>query len=196
MHQADAPIVPFLFEGEHTIREIERAGQPWFVVADVCAAIGITNPTMAVATLDDDEKSTLSLTEGGPERLIINESGLYTLILRSRSATKPGTVAHRFRKWVTSEVLPTIRRSGTYEAPIAPTYDEDIQMMDSLKLRKVNTTLRIFGERAAQQMWRKVDLEWVPAMASVFSQADMFDSAYPPGSVTITVAPQDERRAA
>ena len=90
-----AQITPFLFEGEHTIRSIDRAGNPWFVVADVCNTLSITNPTMAVAALDEDEKSTLSLTEGGPDRLIVSESGLYTLILRSRNATKPGTVAHR-----------------------------------------------------------------------------------------------------
>lgn len=71
---------------------------------------------------------------------------------------------------------------------------ENIQMMDSLKLRKVNLCHRLFGERAGQQMWRKVDLEWVPAMASVFSQPDMFDAPHPPGSVTITVTPQDMQR--
>lgn len=52
---------------------------------------------------------------------IINESGLYTLILRCRDAVKPGTVPHRFRKWVTNEVLPTIRKTGRYEHPVATT---------------------------------------------------------------------------
>lgn len=69
-----------------------------------------------------------------------------------------------------------------------PLLNEQIQMQDSLKLRKVNLCHRLFGERAGQQMWRKVDLEWVPAMASVFAQGDIFDGP-PPGSVTITVAP-------
>jgi len=185
-------ITPFLFEGEHTIRGIDINGLPWFVVADVCTVLGIKNPSDAIKSLDHDEVSsiTLGLSEGGPDRLIVSESGLYTLILRSRDAIKPGTIAHRFRKWVTAEVIPTIRRTGQYTAPeVAPGMTDDIQMQDSLKLRKVNTVLRLFGERSGQQMWRKLDLEWVPAMASVFSQHDMFDNPVPPGSVTITVTP-------
>lgn len=93
------------------------------------------------------------------------------------------------------EVFTSYRR----EHALGPMFDtsasatESLQMMDSLKLRKVNLCHRLFGERAGQQMWRKVDLEWVPAMASVFSQADMFDSATPPGSITITVAPPELR---
>lgn len=193
----DQRITPFLFEGEYTIREVSLNGDPWFFVTDICAALSLGNVTMAIANLDDDEKSTFSLTEGGPERLIVNESGLYTIILRSRNAVKQGTVAHRFRKWVTSEVLPSIRQTGGYSAAKeeAPMRDEQIQMQDGLKLRKVGLAHRLFGERAGQQMWRKVDLEWVPAMASVFSQGDMFDGPMPTGSVTITVAPSDHRTA-
>lgn len=188
-------ITPFLFEGEHTIREIDRGGDPWFVAADACAILGIKNVTQAVAPLDADERSMFNIGRPG-EAIIVSESGLYTIILRSRDATKAGTVAHRFRKWVTSEVIPTIRKAGQYTLP-QPDNDltEQIQMQDSLKLRKVNLCHRLFGERAGQQMWRKVDLEWVPAMASVFSQGDMFDNAIPPGSVTITVTPQDRKAA-
>lgn len=114
-------ITPFVFEGTHVVRTVSQKGEPWFVVIDVCRCVGIQNPTMAVANLDEDEVSALSLTEGSSngvqqarEFIVVSEGGLYTLILRSRKATTPGTVQHRFRKWVTSEVLPSIRKTGGY----------------------------------------------------------------------------------
>ena len=90
-------------------------GEPWWIAADVCAVLDLGNPTMALQRLDGDEKSTLNSTEGGPNRNIINESGLYSLILGSR---KPEAKA--FRKWVTSEVLPQIRKTGKYAVAQAP----------------------------------------------------------------------------
>lgn len=181
-------IVPFLFEGEQMVRVIERDGAPWFVAADVCRVLGLVNPSKAVAPLDEDERSTLTFSEGGPDRIIISESGLYTLILRSHDAVKPGTVAHRFRKWVTAEVLPALRRTGRYEAPAD---EAEEQTPDGLKLRKVNTAVRCFGERAGAQLWVKLGLDWVPAMAHVLRQTDLLDAEQPPapGSVTITVTP-------
>lgn len=193
----ERPITPFLFEGEHTVRKVERDGEPWFVAADPCAIIGIRDVSQAVEKLDDDEKGAyLIRTLGGQqEMLIVSESGLYALILRSRDAMKPGTVAHRFRKWITSEVLPAIRRTGHYEAASSTLLDDDPQTADGLKLRKVNTATRCFGERAGAQLWAKLGLDWVPAMAGALSQVDMLDSAYPPNSVTITLSP-NERKAA
>lgn len=98
------------------MRTLTRNGEPWFVAADVCDALGIANSRDAVLKLDDDEKDVgLTDTLGGPQEVaIINESGLYTIILRSREAVTPGTVQHRFRKWITAEVLPAIRRTGGY----------------------------------------------------------------------------------
>lgn len=98
------------------VRAINKDGNIWFVAADVCAVLGLTNITMALKSLDDDEAA-LNNTEVSSENgviqkrevNIINESGLYALILRSR---KPE--AKRFRKWVTSEVLPSIRKTGRY----------------------------------------------------------------------------------
>lgn len=111
--------MPFAFDGKETVRVIVRGGSPWFLAADVCRALGIKNPTDATEKLDEDEKaaapsSTLGSSEGGPARLVVSESGLYTLILRCRDATTAGSVPHRFRKWVTAEVLPAIRRDGGY----------------------------------------------------------------------------------
>jgi prophage antirepressor-like protein len=109
---APAPVI-FNFQSNE-VRTVTRDGEPWFVAADVCAVLDLKNVTMALRHLDDDE-NTLSIIEGihsaagNPEVNIISESGLYALILRSR---KPE--AKKFRKWVTSEVLPSIRKTGGY----------------------------------------------------------------------------------
>ncbi len=106
----------FNFESDSAIRAIMIDGNPWFFASDVCRAIGIANHRDAVRKLDDDEKGVGSTdTLGGEqESVIISESGLYTLILRCRDAVTPGTIPYRFRKWVTSEVLPQIRKTGRY----------------------------------------------------------------------------------
>jgi anti-repressor protein len=99
---------------------IDRNGEPWFVAKDACMALGMDAAKAGtghfLGGLDEDEKSTLGNSEGATasERraTIINESGLYSLILKSR---KPEAKA--FKKWVTSEVLPTIRKTGGYMAP-------------------------------------------------------------------------------
>lgn len=94
---------------------IDPSDNCWWVAADICAILGHTNPTMAVAGLDEDEKSSLRITEGtspkggNPNVNVINESGLYTLIFRSNKAE-----AKAFRKWVTSTVLPAIRKTGAF----------------------------------------------------------------------------------
>lgn len=98
--------------GAHSVRVVVRDGEPWFVASDVCGALEYKNTSKAVADhLDDDEKGlTVSYTPGGEQKLtVINESGLYALVLRSR---KPE--ARKFAKWVTSEVLPAIRKTGVY----------------------------------------------------------------------------------
>lgn len=108
-------VIAFDFEGVE-VRTIYKGDEPWFVAMDVCMALGLSNPRKAIEILDDDEKGvTLSDTLGGKQEMnVINESGLYILILRSRDAVKPGTLQHRFRKWVTNEVLPAIRKVGQY----------------------------------------------------------------------------------
>lgn len=107
----------FSFESQADIRAIIIDGAPWFIALDVCHALGIANNRDALLKLDDDEKNTVALTDGkrgNPNTLIISESGLYTLILRCRDAVTPGTIPYRFRKWVTGEVLPQIRKTGRY----------------------------------------------------------------------------------
>lgn len=108
-------IIPFGYD-DQLVRTVVIDGMPWFVAKDVCAALELTNPTEALKALDDDERGSLRISEGtslkggNPNMNIINESGLYTLIMRSN---KPE--AKRFRKWVTSEVLPSINRTGMYD---------------------------------------------------------------------------------
>lgn len=106
-------VTPFQFH-DSTIAVLNRNGEPWFVAADVCRVLELTNSRMACEGLDDDEKGVSTTdTLGGPQKMtIISESGLYSLIFKSR---KPE--AKTFRKWVTSEVLPTIRKTGGYGLP-------------------------------------------------------------------------------
>ena len=96
------------------VRTIQNDGEPWFVLKDVCNVLHIGNSRDVVARLDQDEKGVGQIdTLGGKQEMtIINESGLYNVILRSdKPEAKP------FRKWVTSVVLPTIRRHGMYATP-------------------------------------------------------------------------------
>ena len=96
------------------VRTVEMNGEPWFVLKDVCEVLGVVNDRNVAARLDADEKGVYQMdTLGGrQETTVINESGLYNVILRSdKPEAKP------FRKWVTSEVLPSIRKHGAYMTP-------------------------------------------------------------------------------
>lgn len=120
-------VIPFDFEGGK-VRVMMRGDEPWFVLADVCRVLEIGNPRQAAARLDDDEKTTVTNDDGQPGQgaqqfTIINESGLYSLILTSRKEA-----AKRFKKWVTAEVLPTIRRTGRYEMPVTATASASVSV--------------------------------------------------------------------
>jgi len=115
-----AGIIPFDFE-TNAVRIVMQDGIPWFVAADVCRVLDHSNPTVALSRLDGDEKSIINPKKslgsnggrGGAQTMnIVSESGLYALIM---SSNKPA--AKRFRKWVTSEVLPAINRDGRYITP-------------------------------------------------------------------------------
>lgn len=102
------------------IRTITKDDEPLFCLADVCKALEMSNPTMVAQRLDDDERTKLDLGRQG-ETNFITESGLYAVILRS---DKPN--ARKFRKWVTSEVLPSIRKNGGYIAGQETLSDEEL----------------------------------------------------------------------
>jgi len=143
---ASAPL-SFSFDQSFDVRVVMIDGDPWFVAADVCAALNLSNPSMAVSGLDDDEKRVSSDPQlnlgsagsGAQSLILVNESGLYTMILRCRNATKPGTVPHRFRKWVTFEVLPSIRKTGSYQIPNPeiPQAMETVNSADMAKLSQI-----------------------------------------------------------
>ncbi len=90
------------------VRALDQNGEVWFVAADVCKALEISNPTDTIRRLDDDERARFNLGRQG-ETNIVNEPGLYSLILGSR---KPE--AKSFKRWITHEVIPSIRQNGSY----------------------------------------------------------------------------------
>lgn len=134
-----ADIVPFQFE-EHSIRVRDRDGQPWFVLTDVCRVLELANASDAAGRLDEDERGIVYAdTLGGSQRMIaINESGLWKLVLRSKKQS-----ARRFTKWLTSEVLPAIRRTGQYGAPAAPVDLNDPATLRRLLLDHTGHTLAL-----------------------------------------------------
>ena len=98
-----------------TVRTIERNGEPWFVGKDVAAALGYKDPTKAARERVDEEDrgvAKIDTPSGEQEMTVINESGLYSLVLSSKLPS-----AKKFKRWVTSEVLPSIRKTGAYAVP-------------------------------------------------------------------------------
>ena len=95
------------------IRTVEKDGEPWFVGKDVAAVLGYSNTRDALAKhVDDEDKNTVVIRDGiqgNPNTIVINESGLYSLVLSSKLPN-----AKKFKRWVTSEVLPSIRKHGAY----------------------------------------------------------------------------------
>lgn len=115
------------------VRVIEQNGEPYFVLKDVCEVLGLSNTTVVADRLDDDEVTKFNLGGLSGETNIVNESGLYNVILRS---DKPQ--AKQFKKWITSEVLPTIRKHGAYMT--ADTIEKTLTDPDYLI--KLATTLK------------------------------------------------------
>lgn len=133
-----------IFENEQfgQVRVVERNGEPWFVAADVCRALEIGNSRQAIARLDADEKDVISNdTPGGEQQMsIVNEPGLYSLVLGSR---KPE--ARAFKRWITHEVIPSIRKTGGYVAnddlfinTYLPFADENTKALFRVTLHTIN----------------------------------------------------------
>lgn len=115
-------VLPFYFD-DQAVRVSDRDGEPWFVLSDVCLALGISNVGGAAARLDDDERDSVRIADAiGRDRevIAISESGVYSLTLTSR---KEG--ARRFKRWITHDVLPAIRRTGQFGGgvPVAALQD-------------------------------------------------------------------------
>lgn len=140
----------FDFKGAALRTLTDGAGEPWFVAKDVCDILEISNPSDALKRLDDDERSRFNLGRQG-ETNIVNEAGLYVLVLGSR---KPE--AHEFKRWVTHEVLPQIRRTGGYIAASESDSDEDIMARAVLVAQK---TIKQKNQQIAAQQSRIDELQ-------------------------------------
>lgn len=131
------------------VRAVTLKGEPWFVAADVCRALGLGNSSQAIAKLDDDEKSGVIISDPhGREQVtrFISESGLYALVLSSR---KPEAKA--FKRWITHEVIPAIRKTGGYIAG-QETMDDDQLLASALmvaqrKIAERNRQLEAANEK-------------------------------------------------
>lgn len=161
------------FEGQ-AVRVIDSEGQPWWVAADVCRCLGIDKSRDAVSRLEEDERGPVLLdTLGGPQQhQAVNEPGLYSLILTSR---KPE--AKRFKRWITHEVLPSLRKHGRYvvqddDCPDRPDYPAmqpgkieavtppDLPVLISL----VREARLLYGRSAAIRLWRTLPLPQIEAL--------------------------------
>ena len=114
-----------VFQNEQfgAVRTVIREGQPWFVAADVCNVLDLSNPTIAVSRLDEDERAKFNLGRQG-DATIVNEPGLYALVLGSR---KPEAKA--FKRWITHEVIPAIRKTGAYGLTLPQDYPSALRAL-------------------------------------------------------------------
>lgn len=162
-------VTVFSFQNQHEIRTVVRDGEPWFVAKDICDILELENVGQMLSTLDNDEKSSINpnitnndvgnpildesnsdryttfpeMRRGGRPMSLVNESGLYALVFKSR---KPE--AQAFRKWVTSEVLPTIRKTGQYKAATANMTSNEFVSREFAALRSMAITAGLEGNAA------------------------------------------------
>lgn len=137
------------------VRVAEVSGEPWFVAADVCRILDIGNPSMALSRLDDDECTLISI-EGASNGLAVNavnEPGMYSLILSSR---KPEAKA--FKRWVTHEVIPSIRKTGVY-ATEAILNNPDLAIAALTKLKEERERRKSLELTAAMQKQQIAELK-------------------------------------
>ncbi len=106
------------------IRTVMIDGEPWFVASDICKALELTNTTMAIDRLDTDEKSKLNLGLSGGDTNCVNEYGLYSLVMASRKES-----AKRFKRWIAHDVIPSIRKTGTYSSVPMEKLSPQMQMI-------------------------------------------------------------------
>lgn len=169
-------VIPFDFK-THAIRVIENdSGEVWFVASDIARALGYRDAHNMCRRLDDDEKDTHILsTPNSQEQMIISESGLYSAVLRS---TKPE--AKRFKKWVTTDVLPSIRKTGRYEKPIdtlTPGQQRHVQ-------KSVNSFARMPVHGSHASLWGRIKDQF-----NVGSYKDIPAERYPEVCRFLGVAP-------
>ena len=182
-------LITYQFE-EETVRVIMIGDAPWWVANDLCAVLAIGNPTMAMRRLDDDEKGVSSIeTLGGRQSLnVVSESGMYSLVMGSRKEQ-----AKRFKRWVTGEVLPSIRKTGKYVLHEPPAEPPQLANLDAQRLNAAVATVRearrLFGRDAAIHMWMQLGLPAPIALAAPGLHSDPAMErliAYLNGKVSVT----------
>lgn len=180
----NSEIQTFNFNASTLRTLIDEAGDPWFVAKDVCDILGLENSRKATADLDPDEKNTVTISDGipgNPNKTIISEPGLYKLIMRSR---KPE--AKTFQRWVTHEVLPSIRKHGIYATnttidQIIADPDFGIRLLTDLKEERAK---RIEAENHVKELEPKAkaldDFTDVPDALLVRESAKLLSNAGTP----------------
>lgn len=158
-------LLNFAFD-ENLVRVVMQDENPWFVAADICRALHISDASKAAERLDDDERGTSTIRTPGGEQsmIIICEAAVYKLAFTSR---KPE--AKRFTRWVAHEVLPSIRRTGHYgpkpdeQRADPPAIDGELPLAERVhRLKVVMAAYRVHGRVRAIQMWRQLGLPPVP----------------------------------
>lgn len=124
---------------------IDENNDPWFVAIDICNALELTNPTVAVSRLDDDEKAKFNLGLSGGATNVVNEYGLYNLILASRKKE-----AKQFKRWITHEVIPAIRKDGGYMLVDKNDSEEEIMAKAVLIAQKSMERLKLENKQKDQ----------------------------------------------
>jgi len=147
------PNIQLFTAEDFRVRTITIDGTPWFVAGDVCLALDIADMRQAVSRLDDDEKALIPVTTpGGKQQVrVVNEAGLYVLVIASRKSD-----AKKFRRWVTHDVIPSIRRTGSYsiQAPqhqIPQTYAEALRLAADLSDKVESQAKQIEAAQPAVQ---------------------------------------------
>lgn len=158
--QVKIQVAPFNFNGNEIRMEIIN-NEPWFLAKDICNILSLDNVSKALDGLDENETTLLKVMWGGQNREMyaVNESGMYSLIFKSR---KPE--AKEFKRWVTSEVLPAIRKYGYYEAkpqPIIPTASDELAYNLDRSLHDLDHAIKL--------------LEFLNAVAFPANQKDMLE---------------------
>lgn len=168
------------------VRVVDVNGEPWFVAKDVCECLELGNPRTSIALLDEDEKGVHTMdTPGGQQEMsIVSEAGLYSLILRSR---KPEAKA--FKRWITHEVLPSIRRTGQYGGYALPRVPQsfpdalrmiaDIEEEKQLALEQSGTTTSAPRLRSATDAKPRL---W-PRRPPPFVSATLWQTSWVRGSI-------------
>ena len=165
----DNEIQIFNFEGVAEVRTVEIGGEPWFVAGDVTRALGFGNPSQALTDHVDTEdlvKATIRLPEGSRkvkrERPLINESGVYALIFGSKLES-----AKKFKRWVTAEVLPTIRKTGGAYVKPGSSIEDDLTSGDPARMAAAASRI---AEVAREQAERIRELEPKAETGDAFSE--------------------------